>query len=75
MQPFTVKHVIVVVIGSASYLIGTWFWRVPNTLIDIIIRSGVVASFYGLFTYLFKISDDINEKVNNTLKKLGRIVK
>ena len=67
MQPFTYKHLLVIVISVASYFVGEYIWRIPNVLLDIAFRSGVTAAVYGLLTYFFHISDDINEKVDKTL--------
>jgi len=74
MQPFTHKHLLVIVISVAGYFAGHYFWRIPNVYADIVIRSGVTAAIYGLLTYWLHISDDINDKVDKTLVKL-KIVK
>ena len=71
MQPFTAKHIIVIAITVASYCVGKYLWLMPNTYLDIVLRSGVVAVFYGVLTYLFHISADLNEKVDKTLVKFG----
>lgn len=75
MQPFTHKHLFVIITGIASYFVGAYFWRMPNVLLDIAVRSISVAAVYGALTYLFHISDDVNEKVDKTLKKFGFIAK
>ncbi len=67
MQPFGYRHLLVVVIAAVSLAAGYYLWRMPNVYLDIIVRSSVTAVCYGLLTYLFKISPDINEKVDNTL--------
>lgn len=71
MQPFSHKHLIVIAITIASYLVGEYFWRMPNTYLDIVIRSSVTTVFYTLLCYYFHVSDDLNEKVHTTLHKLG----
>lgn len=72
MQPFGYKHLLVIVIAAASLATGYYLWRMPNLYMDIVVRSGVTAACYGLLTYLFKISPDINEKVNKTLAILKK---
>lgn len=72
MQPFTYKHLLVVVIAAISYFIGFNFWRLPNVWLDIIARSGVTAMAYAVLTYLFKISADVNEKVDELIAKFVR---
>jgi len=75
MQPFTYKHLLVLVIAAVSYFAGQYFWRMPNTYLDIVVRSIFTAGVYGLLTYIFKISADVNDKVNSTLAKLASFVK
>jgi len=74
MQPFTYKHLIVIVISAIAYVAGHYLWRIPNLYADIVVRSGFTAVIYGILTYLLHITDDINEKVDKTLVKL-KIVK
>lgn len=69
MQPFTYKHLIVIGIAIVSWLIGRYLWRMPYVVFDIIVRSGITAACYGVLSYGFKISPDINDKVDATLKK------
>jgi O-antigen/teichoic acid export membrane protein len=71
MQPFSYKHLIVVAITIASYFLGEHFWRMPNTYLDIVVRSGVTTVFYTALCYYFNVSVDLNEKVHTTLLKLG----
>jgi len=75
MQPFTYKHLIVIFITIISYFAGSYFWRMPNIYLDVIIRSGITTVIYGLLTYYFKISDDINEKVVKTLTRFNVLKK
>lgn len=72
MQPFGYKHLWVIVISMISLAVGYYLWRMPNLFLDIAVRSGVTAACYGLLTYLFKISPDINEKVDKTLALLKK---
>jgi O-antigen/teichoic acid export membrane protein len=72
MQPFGYKHIVVLAISLVSLAVGYYFWRMPNVWVDIILRSGTTAACYGILTYLFKISPDINEKVDKTLALLKK---
>ena len=67
MQPFTYKHLLVIVITLISYLVGHYTWRMPNVFLDIILRSAVTVGCYSILAYYLKISPDINEKVDKTL--------
>lgn len=71
MQPFTFKHLLVVVVSALSYAAGLYFWRIANVYLDIIVRSAITLFVYGLLTYYLRVSDDVNEKIDNTLKKLN----
>jgi O-antigen/teichoic acid export membrane protein len=75
LQPFNFKHLFVILITICSYFLGKYFWHVPNVYLDIVLRSGIVAAFYGSLTYVLKISVDINEKIDNTWKKLNLFIK
>lgn len=75
MQPFSYKHLLVIAIAAVSWAAGQYFWRMPNVFLDIIIRSGITTLCYGLLAYYFKISSDINDKVDATLKKTLNFIK
>lgn len=75
MQPFNYRHLLVLVVSAVSFLAGKYFWRMPNLYLDIVLRSGVTTLVYILMTYLFKISEDVNEKINSTWRKLKAIIK
>jgi O-antigen/teichoic acid export membrane protein len=70
MQPFNTKHLLVILIAAVSFAIGNYFWRMPNTYLDIMVRSLVTTVVYAVLTYFFKISEDINEKVQSTFNNL-----
>ena len=71
LQPFTYKHLLVIAIAVASYFIGSWLCKLSYVYLDIVVRSVIVAAFYGVSIYYFKISVDINEKVDSILKRLS----
>jgi O-antigen/teichoic acid export membrane protein len=75
MQPFTYRHILVVFIAVAGWAAGNYFWRMPNVFLDIIVRSGITTVVYGVLAYYLKISTDINDKVDATLKKMFRFMK
>ncbi len=69
MQPFTAKHLLVIVIGIISFLTGKYFWHLPNVWLDILVRSGLTGLIYLCLAYAFKISPDVNEKVDELLAR------
>jgi O-antigen/teichoic acid export membrane protein len=75
MQPFTVKHIWVILISAVSFLIGYYFWRMPNVFADIVVRSTITTAVYGLLTYYFNISKDVNDKVDSYLNKVVKLIK
>src|SRR6185437_12596416 len=70
MQPFTFKHLLVIGITRVSYFIAGYFWRMPNLLLDIFVRSMLTAVIYISLTYVARISDDVNEKIDATIKRV-----
>lgn len=69
MQPFSVKHLYVFVILLFSFAVG-WFLPVlGNIYIDILYRSSITAGIYFTLVYVFKLSEDINEKIKIYLYK------
>jgi O-antigen/teichoic acid export membrane protein len=70
MQPFTYKHLLVIVISVIGYFAGQYLWRMPSLYLDIIVRSGFTAVVYGACAYFLHISDDLNEKADKILVKL-----
>lgn len=70
MQPFTYKHLLVIGIALVSLAIGKYFWRMPNFYLDIVVRSGITTVIYIAFTYFLKVSEDLNEKIDELLAKV-----
>ena len=70
MQPFTYKHLLVIGIALVSLAIGKYFWRMPNFYLDIVVRSGITTVIYIALTYFLKVSEDLNEKIDELLAKV-----
>ena len=70
MQPFTSKHLLVIIIATASYFAGHYVPKMSNVFLDISLRSAITTAVYGLLTYNFKISEDVNDKIDKTLAKV-----
>jgi len=75
MQPFHYKHLLGIGIAIICFVIGKYFWRMPNIYLDLVLRSGVTTIIYIALSYYFHISDDLNEKVDLTLTKLKAAIK
>ena len=68
MQPFGVKNLFVLIIGVISFFAGWYIPYIYNLYVDLIVRSVLTASVYFGLLYIFKVSDDINSKINKILK-------
>lgn len=70
LQPFTLKHVYLILITIAAYFISTLIPPLSNFIIDIIVRSGLIFILFITPVYFLKISEDINDKINQALVQL-----
>ncbi|MDB5029908.1 polysaccharide biosynthesis C-terminal domain-containing protein [Mucilaginibacter sp.] len=68
LQPFGRAHVLILLVGLVSLLIGLYLPLVHNIYIDMVLRSGIVAATYVSLSYFLKISDDINILFDKVLK-------
>ena len=73
MQPFNVKHVLIILISLVSLLLGLKLPYMYNFYLDVIVRSGIVALVFLFFTYKLKISEDINDFIGSFLQRLNLI--
>jgi O-antigen/teichoic acid export membrane protein len=72
-QPYTLKFAWVLFIGMASYAVSSLIPTLSNFIIDIMVRSTSFMVLFGLPVYFLKISDDINQKVNEVIIKLKKL--
>ncbi len=71
MQPYNYKHLIIIIIGFISYLAARFVPEFKNLYFDIIIRSAIITIIFSLPVYLLNYSEDINNKVDEFLIKIG----
>jgi len=71
-QPFGYHHVLLYLIAAVVYWISTFLPSFSNYIVDIVIRSGFIFVLFALPVYYFKISKDINQRVNLYLKIITR---
>ncbi len=67
LQPFTIKHLILLFIGAGSLFAGHILPQFNNYIVDIVIRSSIILTVFISLVYIFKISPDINTKIKETL--------
>lgn len=65
-QPFIPKHLLLLAIGAAAWYISTFIPPFSNFVVDIIIRSTVITILFMVPVYLFRISNDVNDRINDT---------
>jgi O-antigen/teichoic acid export membrane protein len=75
LQPFTYKHLLVILIAAISFLAGKYLWTIPNAYADLVVRSIVTGGIYMILTYSLHISGDINDKIDGTFQKALKYIK
>lgn len=70
MQPFNDKFILTIAIGLLAYYIAYKIPALNQFYYDIILRSLVVLIIYVPAIYFFKISDDINSRINVYYEKI-----
>jgi len=64
LQPFNFKIVLIIIISIISLVVGHYIPKAPHFILDIAIRSSIVGLVFGILTYYFRISTDINEMID-----------
>ncbi len=77
MQPFSLRHLVILFIGVGVYLLSMLIPDLYNenskylTLaLDIIVRSGMITIVYVGLVYLFKLSPDLERFVGKLVKRI-----
>lgn len=69
--PFTSKTIISFGILTACFL-GFYFWEFPfHPILNISLKSVLVSIIYLVLSYKLKLSNDINDVIDNVLRKIG----
>jgi O-antigen/teichoic acid export membrane protein len=68
LQPLNRKYLYVLCLAIIAYYIGYLLPKIDWFILDIIVRSAVVAVSYLLLTFFLRISDDLNGFVKKYLK-------
>lgn len=71
LQPFTSKHLVVTALAALAWYISTWIPAFSNYIVDIIVRSAALTVLFLTPVYYFKISDNVNERIDDVLRKTG----
>lgn len=71
LQPYNYKFLLIIMISGLLLLVN--YFLIPkqeNFIIDIILRSSITAIIYLIFIYIFNISEDINQQLNQIYKTI-----
>ncbi|MGB4535113.1 MAG: hypothetical protein WBI34_02995, partial [Tenuifilaceae bacterium] len=69
MSPFALQHIYTLLLALAVYLLSVLIPVLHNFVLDIAVRSSVMAVAFGLGVYFLNLSKDINDTVDGVLKK------
>lgn len=75
MQPFTIRHIWVLVIGALAYFIGFAIPDTGYTLLNIGLKSGITLLTFGGFIIYFNFSPDINAMANTLFARTLQYLK
>jgi len=74
-QPYSYKHLLIVIIAVATWYLSTFIPTINNFLIDILVRSISVTIVYIFLIFYANISDDFNKTFLNVFSKIIKINK
>jgi len=73
-SPFTFSNLVLLLVGGVIFLLGRYLPRMDSPYLDIMVRSAVIASSFGILVYSLNISKEINGMINAMWKKVVRSV-
>lgn len=72
LQPYSYKHLLILVFGLLAYGISYWIPETSSLVVNILLKSGILTGIFCAFVYFFHISEDVDDMVIHTFKKLKR---
>ncbi len=69
-QPFSIKFPLLILIGFMTYYVSALMPAMDNYILDILLRSLIISVVFMVPVYLFKISTDINSKIEEIFNYL-----
>lgn len=73
IQPFSLKFIYLILIGLATYFISTLLPQLPNYIFDFFVRSILITVVFVVPVYFLRISDDINSKIGDFVKRFNKL--
>lgn len=74
LQPFDYKSLIVLLIGGFTYIATYFIPQFESFYVDILVRGGAITLIFSGLIYLLKVSEDINNSINEYFNKLLSII-
>lgn len=71
-QQFSMKYLLLIAIGFAAWFISTLMPALPNFVFDIVVRSAIITTVFAIPVYYFKISEDLNERLDSLFSDLKK---
>ncbi|HON51637.1 MAG TPA: polysaccharide biosynthesis C-terminal domain-containing protein [Bacteroidales bacterium] len=72
LQPYSYKHIQILIIATISTLITYYLPHHSNILVNIIIKSSIVTILYCTGIYILRVSDDVQELIDSFLVKIKK---
>ena len=67
-QPFSYKHLEIIVLAAATWYLSTLLPVMPHFVIDLAVRSLFISVVFLVPVYFLKISEDINNKIQQVFR-------
>ena len=71
LQPYSMKHVVILLIGGVAFLASYFVPETGMLICDIIIKSGILTILFCVMIYFSKVSEDVTDLVEEFRQKLG----
>lgn len=70
LNPYQLKTLIPIIVSVVLYILQTYIPPFNHFMIDIILRSTIIGISFVTLIYIFNVSEDINQWINNFVKKV-----
>jgi O-antigen/teichoic acid export membrane protein len=70
MQPFTLTHLYVFILGGATYSLSLVIPNLESNILDILLRSSFIATIFSCGVYLLNLSDELSLVVNKGIDRI-----
>ena len=71
MQPFDLNTIKIILIAAVAFLPGYFIPYLGNLIVDIGVRSAIVAGIFVLLLLKLEASPELNQKIRKNLKRFS----